>query len=453
MILPALHPAQIQVQTDRARFKVIAAGRRWGKGVLGLGESVLRASTGKRVWWIAPSFASAAYQAGWRMLEFYSSKLAGSNLHLQRRMLSLPGGGFVQFKTAEEADSLRGESVDFAVIDEAAHIRDLQGIWELCLRPCLVDTRGDAWFISTPNGHNYFHDLFQRGIQHSPGWASFQFASSSNPFLDQGELEEIGRDMPVMVRRQEIDAEFVQLAGALFKREAIRILEALPAVSRWVRCWDLAFTTKTTSDFTVGVKAGLPRTGQSLWPTLCEVGSSGRKLFGLLRRRPCWTAQPSAKALRQSAPKSARCKRSWRILPSLAWCSRRSPFTPTRPPGPCPWSPGLSRASWPSCVLDGIRISLTSSVASRRRATMTRLTRLSAACSMLAASTAGCFTSENIKGVTLGGQHRSLPAPRVFTPRFAQGQYDSFWTSRFGREKTPEERGIPVIGPTDRTNV
>ena len=64
----------------------------------------------------------------------------------------MPGGGWLQFKTSEETDSLRGESIDLAIIDEAAHTRDLQNIWELALRPCLLDRKGSAWFISTPNG-------------------------------------------------------------------------------------------------------------------------------------------------------------------------------------------------------------------------------------------------------------------------------------------------------------
>jgi predicted phage terminase large subunit-like protein len=261
IILPKLHQSQIEVQTNPARFKVVCAGRRWGKGVLGIGEAVRRAAAGQHCWWIAPSFASAAFQAGWRVLEFYAANLPGAQLHLQRRTLDMPGGGWVQFKTAEEADSLRGESIDFAVIDEAAHIRDLQNIWELCLRPCLLDRKGEAWFISTPAGHNFFHNLFQRAKNVDPGWASFQFPSTANPYLDAQELQEIGRDMPVLVKRQEIDAEFVQLAGALFKRDQVRILETEPAGVRWVRSWDLAFTTKTTSDYTAGLRVGIMEDG------------------------------------------------------------------------------------------------------------------------------------------------------------------------------------------------
>ncbi len=261
IVLPSLHPTQVEVQTSLSRFKVIAAGRRWGKGVLGIGESVIRAAGGQHCWWIAPSFASAAYQAGWRMLEFYASKIPGANLHLQRRTLTMPSGGWLQFKTAEETDSLRGESIDFAVVDEAAHLRDLQNLWELSLRPCLLDRKGHAWFISTPKGHNHFHDLFARGRTDGKVWASFQFPSTANPYLDETELLEIGKDMPTLVKRQEIDAEFVQLTGAMFKREQVRILESEPAGVRWVRAWDLAFTTKTTSDYTAGVRVGMTADG------------------------------------------------------------------------------------------------------------------------------------------------------------------------------------------------
>lgn len=261
IILPSLHQTQVEVQTSPARFKVICAGRRWGKGVLGIGEAVRRAAARQQCWWIAPSFASAAYQAGWRMLEFYASKLPGAKLHLQRRALQMPGGGWLQFKTAEEVDSLRGESIDFCVIDESAHIRDLQNLWELCLRPCLLDRKGHAWFISTPHGHNYFHDLFQRGQTDGKIWQSFQFPSTANPYLDETELAEIGKDMPALVQRQEIQAEFVQLAGAMFKREDVRILESEPQGVRWCRAWDLAFTTKTTSDYTVGVRVGMGNDG------------------------------------------------------------------------------------------------------------------------------------------------------------------------------------------------
>ena len=121
--------------------------------------------------------------------------------------------------------------------------------------------RGTHGSSGTPSGHDYFHDLFQRGKSDGKIWASFQFPSTANPYLDETELAEIGKDMPALVQRQEIQAEFVMLSGALFKREDVRILESEPAGIRWCRAWDLAFTTKTTSDYTVGVRCGMTPEG------------------------------------------------------------------------------------------------------------------------------------------------------------------------------------------------
>lgn len=155
---------------------------------------------------------------------------------------------------------MRGESIDFVVVDEAAHVQHLQTIWELCLRPCLLDRKGGAWFISTPKGFNYFNALYGK-CRSDLAWASFKFSSEANPHLDKQELAEIAKDMPALVKRQEIDAEFVQLAGAMFKRDSIRVLEEEPRDVQWVRSWDLAWTEETTSDYTAGAKVGLMRDG------------------------------------------------------------------------------------------------------------------------------------------------------------------------------------------------
>jgi len=193
-------------------------------------------------------------------LEFYGANVPGAKVQLQRRAMAV-ADGWLQFRTAEEPDSLRGESIDFAVVDEAAHIPKMREIWELCLRPCLMDRMGDAWFISTPKGFNYFSELYDRGRHGEKDWASFRYSSDKNPYLNRAELEDITQDMPALVRRQEIGAEFVQLAGALFRRDQIKVIDSAPTCMRWVRCWDLAFTQKTTSDFTVGAKLGVTEDG------------------------------------------------------------------------------------------------------------------------------------------------------------------------------------------------
>jgi predicted phage terminase large subunit-like protein len=260
--LPDFHAAQTEIADRHSRYKVVAAGRRFGKGVLGISAAFRAASRGKFCRWIAPSYASDSYQSGWRLASNLAAQIPRLDIHLQKRQFDFAriGGGWLQFRTAEEPDSLRGEGIDFVVFDEAAHIDGLEEMWEQCVRPSLMDHSGDAWFISTPYGFNYFNQLFQRGF-HDDDWSCFQFPTNANPNIDPHEIDELRVSLPALVARQEIDAEFVQLAGALFKRQNIRVLEAVPAGVTWIRSWDLAFTEKTTSDYTSGVKMGMMADG------------------------------------------------------------------------------------------------------------------------------------------------------------------------------------------------
>lgn len=52
-------------------------------------------------------------------------------------------------------------------------------------------------------------------------------------------------------------------SGGLFKREKFQIIDQEPAdIKRVVRFWDLAMSSKTSADYTVGVKMGITATGQ-----------------------------------------------------------------------------------------------------------------------------------------------------------------------------------------------
>src|SRR5258705_8513242 len=214
-LLPTLNDAQIEIASIHTRYKVISAGRRFGKGMLGVSAAFKYASRGAKCRWIAPSYASDSYQSGWRLASSLASQIPGITTHLQKREFdfSRVGGGWLQFRTAEEPDSLRGEGIDFVVFDEAAHIQNLEQMWEQCVRPSLMDRRGDAWFISTPNGFNYFNNLFLRGREHND-WRSFQFPTSANPHIAFDEIAELRKSFPALVTRQEIDAEFFQFACA-----------------------------------------------------------------------------------------------------------------------------------------------------------------------------------------------------------------------------------------------
>lgn len=213
--LPTLHEGQQQVRQYPARFKVVAAGRRWRKTSLGVLMCTEVGLQGKRAWWVAPTFPVASI--GWRMLSFIAQQIPGTDKSESERRITYPGGGWAQVKSGHDPDSLRGEGLDFAVLDECAFIPERA--WTEGLRPSLSDRLGGALFISTPKGRNWFWQAWIRGQSgDDPDWRSWRFTTAENPFIAAGEVEAARRMLPERVFQQEFEAEFIEDAGSVFRR-------------------------------------------------------------------------------------------------------------------------------------------------------------------------------------------------------------------------------------------
>ncbi len=210
------HPGQALVHKDGARFKTLACGRRWGKTRLGVNECLDVAARGGRAWWVAPSYKMS--EVGWRPLRQIAGKV-GAEIRKVDRQVILPGGGEVSVRSADNPDSLRGEGLDFVVVDECAFVPELA--WTEALRPALSDRQGRAMFISTPKGRNWFWRLWQRGTDDTQDeWHSWQFPTSDNPYIAPTEIEAARRDLPERIYLQEYEAQFLEDAGGVFRRVA-----------------------------------------------------------------------------------------------------------------------------------------------------------------------------------------------------------------------------------------
>jgi predicted phage terminase large subunit-like protein len=164
--------------------------------------------------------------------------------------IELVTGGKVDFWTLEDADAGRGRKYHRIVIDEAAHARYLKDAWEKAISPTLTDYRGDAWFISTPNGLNFFHELFRRaGDPQFPDWASFHMPSITNPHLPPEEIEAKRGELPALVFAQEYLAEFITFGAGLVKPDMIVTGECHPGLPVVIGV-DLAISEKQGADYT-----------------------------------------------------------------------------------------------------------------------------------------------------------------------------------------------------------
>ena len=240
------HPGQLEVHNSEARFKVLSAGRRWGKTRLGVNECLDAASKGGRAWWVSPSYKTS--EVGWRPLRQIARRIPNAEVRLVDRMVTLPGGGFVAVRSADNPDSLRGEGLDYVVMDECAFMQ--KEAWTEAIRPALSDRQGKALFISTPKGRNWFWEAYQRGVREEEGWQSWTFPTSSNPYIETSEIEAAKRDLPEMIFRQEYLAEFIESDGGVFRRvqEAAVLSPQEPQAGRqYVAGVDVA----SSVDFTV----------------------------------------------------------------------------------------------------------------------------------------------------------------------------------------------------------
>jgi len=206
--LPPLHKNQQVVRDSPARFKTLCCGRRWGKSRLASALATAEALQGGRVWWLAPIYSVGG--VGFRDLSGLAAQLQGTSINRSERLISYSGNGSAQVKTADDPAMLRGDSLDLVIVDEAAHTPRLEEIWTDVLRPALADRKGKAIFISTPNGRNFFWQLYQNGLDtERHDWQSFTYSTYDNPHIDNSEVDAMRATMPDVKFRQEILAEFI----------------------------------------------------------------------------------------------------------------------------------------------------------------------------------------------------------------------------------------------------
>lgn len=226
--LPELHEAQLRVHDNPTRFRVLAAGRRFGKSTLAKNE-ILDAAINKshKVWFVTLTYNNA--MTHWRDVKRLVGDLPTLKSEQQKYLeFERADGkvGSISFKSGDSPDNLLGEGLDFVVVDEAAYQSPL--LWQRVLRPMLSDRQGKALLISTPNGTvNWFHSVFLRGMDVAEAdWQSFRFRTVDSPYITPKEVEDAKSDLPELIYRQEFLAEFVSDAGGVFHGvEAVSVLE------------------------------------------------------------------------------------------------------------------------------------------------------------------------------------------------------------------------------------
>jgi len=208
-----LHHKQADVFFDQHRFKVIRAGRRFGKSVLAVITLIACAMENKGDFWFIAPYYRQAKEIAWRLLIKYLPPEAIKSKNETELSVELQNGSQIKLKGADNPDALKGVGLNGCILDEYAFMRPY--VWEEIVRPMLFDSNGWAMFISTPYGYNHFYELWE-SCADKKDWARFHFTTYDNPFIAPEEVEEAKATMSNERFEQEIMAEFTKKTGAIW---------------------------------------------------------------------------------------------------------------------------------------------------------------------------------------------------------------------------------------------
>jgi len=234
-----LHAKQLEVFNDTHRFKVIAAGRRFGKSRLAAWTLLIEAlkSKEKDVFYVAPTFQQAK-DIMWGMLKELGHEVIAA-AHENTAVLTLVNGRKIYLKGSDRPDTLRGVGLAYVVLDEYADMKP--NVWEQILRPALADVQGSAMFIGTPKGRNHFYEIYKLGESNKDEeWTAFHYTSYDNPLIPKKEIDAAKGSMSSFAFRQEFMSSFEAASRDLFKEEWVVFDEDEPKDGRYFVAVDLA---------------------------------------------------------------------------------------------------------------------------------------------------------------------------------------------------------------------
>lgn len=120
-------------------------------------------------------------------------------------------GNYVQFRSAEKYDNIRGESIDILVVDEFSYVREIA--WESAIRPVTAAKKNAlVLLLSTPKGQNLFYKICMLGMsedKENKTYKYYKMLYSDNPFYDIKEVEDARRTLPENIFKTEYLAEFI----------------------------------------------------------------------------------------------------------------------------------------------------------------------------------------------------------------------------------------------------
>lgn len=255
---PWLYPKQEAAIFCAERYGIVEASTKSGKTagcMIWINEQAMRGKAGQNFWWVAPirDQAKIVFKRLKRALPRTLYTTNESDLSI-----TLANGAVIWFKGGDHPDSLYGEDVYAAVIDEASRCKE--AAWH-AVRTTLTATAGPIRIIGNVKGRrNWAYTLARKAEAGEPGmhYAKIRATDAVEAgIIPADEVADAKRLLPEAVFRELYEAEPSDDEGNPFGLKAIAacLCAGLSTDTVVAWGWDLA----KSKDYTCG--AGLDRDG------------------------------------------------------------------------------------------------------------------------------------------------------------------------------------------------
>lgn len=257
---PDLYPKQFAAIYEPKRISCIEASTKAGKTSGCIAWHLEEASSGRRgwnYWWVAPTSDQAAIAFNRMREALPRTRYTAALSHPQH--ITLWNGTVIWFKSGDKPNSLYGEDVYAAIVDEASRMKE--DAW-IALRSTLTYTQGPVRIIGNVHGRkNWFYQMArraQRAQEMFPGVGDPEIAyhkitcwdAVEAGVLDAKEIEDARNQMPESAWRQLFLAEAADDGGNPFGLDHIAAC-VKPMSNKPVRSWGWDFAKQR--DYTVGI--------------------------------------------------------------------------------------------------------------------------------------------------------------------------------------------------------
>ncbi len=256
-----IYPKQADFLDSTALFRAFVGGRGTGKSKIGAYDLIAKSKSNRLYLVAAPTYKVLKDATLRSFLEVTTYLQIPVRMYLTDMRASLPNGVEVLFRSADEPDRLRGPNFSGAWLDEASLMA--KACYEVVIA-CLREGGEQGWLTATftPKGRlHWTYEVFATG---RPDTSIVKAGTKENPFLPESFTETLRRQYGSLLSQQELDGDFVEGGGLMFRRDWFGIVEAAPADLQRVRSWDLAASEAKDSndpDWSVGILMGKSKDG------------------------------------------------------------------------------------------------------------------------------------------------------------------------------------------------